>query len=80
MADVAHIDPELQELVHRFFPRAAAGDAKLVLKTTSELHAVLDEHMPGRWKAHEVATLLDQDGYERRLVGDELRWLVLPKG
>lgn len=78
--DATAIDPDLQDLVHRFFPRGSAGDELTMMKTTSELHAILDEHMPGRWKATEVATTLDAGGYERRLVGDELRWLVLPKG
>lgn len=78
--DAIEIDPALQELVHRFFPRGSAGDEKLMMKTTSELHAVLDEHMPGRWKATQLARTLDAGGYDRRLVGDELRWLVLPKG
>ena len=74
------IDQDLQEIVHRFFPRARVGDEAMIMKTTTELHAILDEHMPGRWSADQVATTMDAGGYERRLVADELRWLVLPKG
>jgi len=68
-------DPVLDNIVLKHFPRAGAGEEHQ-MKSTSELFAILDEHMPGRWSADILAQYLEDRAYERKLVGDELRWAV----
>ena len=78
MAEQEHIDdPALDQIVLRYFPRAEEHECALkTWKSTSELFLILDEHMPGRWSAEQLGQYLHQQGYERKLIGEELRWAL----
>jgi hypothetical protein len=47
--------------------------------TTERLFEVIEKHAPERFTASLLSTVLDDGQYETVRIGNELRWLVMPR-
>jgi len=47
--------------------------------STERLFEVIEKHAPERYTASLLSTVLQEGAYETVRIGDELRWLVMPR-
>lgn len=70
-------DTPLRTLLLKHY--APQGDqAQRILKSTSALARMLDEHAPGKVTGPELYELLIAEGFQDRLLNDDLVWMLYP--
>lgn len=79
--DAATMDPTpitLQGMLLKHFAPAGDGDKDRMMKSTTDLFRILDEHAPGKFQANELYDVLAGNGFEDKLVGQDLLWGLKP--
>jgi hypothetical protein len=69
----------LHELLNKHFPPAPGESDQRKMMSTSDLYAILDEHAPGQFIPGQLFEAMQNLGYARKLVGEQLMWSVCPR-
>jgi hypothetical protein len=69
----------LRELLKKHFRPGTDNDAAAVMRTTSQMFAILDEHAPGEFSSNDVYQEMREQGFKEQLLAEELRWAVAPR-
>lgn len=72
-------EPTLQSMLAKHFEPADESDAKRMMKSTTDLFAILDEHAPGKWKVSDLHDVMVRAGYQDKLVGEVILWSLRAK-
>ncbi len=69
----------LRELLKKHFRPGTENDGTAVMRTTSQMFAILDEHAPGEFSSNDVYQEMRKQGFTEKLIAEELRWAVVPR-